>query len=278
MIGATVPTIGGLHNAFAYGDEWNCDCIQIYLTSSRTWKFTPIEGEQKALYYELWKASRVKEVISHVPFLVNLASPDDELKKKSLDRLRIEAEVAIELDVNLLVLHPGSSRGSDKQLALQNVIAAINIVHEQVGQRSPVILVETMAGQGNVLGSTFEELAQIIDGVVNKEKIGVCFDMAHVFAAGYDISSADKFENVLAEFDAVVGLNKIGLFHINDSKTGLGSHHDRHTYVGGGEIGMEPFRQLLNDSRLAGIPKILELPNHQDIIKDNLEALRALIV
>jgi apurinic endonuclease APN1 len=133
-----------------------------------------------------------------------------------------------------------------------------------------------MAGQGNVLGSSFDELAQIISGVGNQDKIGVCFDMAHVFAAGYDISSVDEFASVLADFDATVGLSKIGLFHINDSKTELGSHHDRHALVGGGEIGAEAFRQLLSDSRFTETPKVLELPNQQNVIKDNLAFVRGL--
>lgn len=276
-IGATVPTIGGLHKGFEYARDWKCDCIQIYLTSSRRWESAALASDQKKLFAEAWEASQVREVISHVPFLVNVASPDPELRRKSIERLRIEVDTAAELNVRLLVLHPGSPRDSDRGEAKLRTIEAINKVLEDFGQQSPIILIETMAGQGTVLGSTFEEIAELVDGIEKQSSVGVCFDTAHVFAAGYDISGKDGYQQVMSEFDSIVGVSRIGLFHINDSKTKIGSHHDRHTYVGEGEIGIETFRELLKDRRFESLPKVLELPGRGDSIKDNLRLLRSLL-
>jgi deoxyribonuclease IV len=274
MLGATVPTTGGLHNAFTYAEQWECDCIQIYLTSSRTWNSPPLTGEQKKLFAEAWKNSRVKEVISHVPFLVNVASPDADLREKSVKRLRLEIEVALELGVKYLVLHPGSPKDSNRDEAIKRAIDAVNVVLADLDEEAPRVLIETMAGQGTILGSTFEEIKLLLDGIEKPGLSGVCFDTAHVFAAGYDISGQDGYEKVFGMFEDVVGVDRIGVFHINDSKTKLGSHHDRHTYVGEGEVGIPAFKSLLGDARFLNIPKVLELPGRGDSIKDNLRLLR----
>lgn len=276
MIGATVPTIGGLYKAFDHATDWNCECIQIYLTMSRRWDSPPLTPEQQQAFLNAWRASNVQEVISHVPFLVNIASPDDDLWHKSVKRLQFEIKTAVDLSVKFLVLHPGSPRESNREDGIRRAIKAINISLEDADDASPMILIETMAGQGAVLGSSFEELAVMLDGVEKRRFAGVCFDFAHVFAAGYDISGYDGYDRVFGEFDSIVGVNEIKTLHINDSQTRLGSKHDRHTYVGEGELGVQAFQAVLHDPRFATVPKVLELPGRGDAIKDNLAFLRRL--
>ncbi len=276
MLGATVPTIGGLHKAFDSATAWDCECLQIYLTMSRRWDSPPLTFEQQQAFLASWHASNVQEVISHVPFLVNIASPDTILWNKSVKRLLFEVKTAVELSVRFLVLHPGSPRESDREDGIRRAIEAVNISLEDADDTCPMILIETMAGQGTALGSSFEELARMLGDIEKRRFAGVCFDMAHVFAAGYDISGYEGYERVLAQFDSIVGADAIGTIHINDSQTRLGSKHDRHTYVGEGQIGLQAFHSVLRDPRFATIPKVLELPGRGDSIKDNLKFLRNL--
>ncbi|HEY3374771.1 MAG TPA: deoxyribonuclease IV [Candidatus Aquicultor sp.] len=277
MLGATVPTIGGLHNAFKYAADWGCECLQIYLTMSRRWDTPRLSEEARLAFLQAWRTSNVKQVISHVPFLVNVASPEPAMWQKSVNRLHAEIQTAVELEVPLLILHPGSARGTSRADGVQRVIEALNTVLADAGTHSPIILIETMAGQGSVLGSTFDELAEILQGIESRSHVGVCFDVAHVFAAGYDISGTGGYEQVTRRFDESVGLDAIGVVHINDSKTKLGSHHDRHAYVGEGEIGLDMFRALLTDRHFVNVPKVLELPGREDgAIKANLAFVRGL--
>lgn len=185
MLGSNVPTIGGLHKGFEWGDKWQAECIQIYLTLSRRWEVSELSQEEVSKFKTAWQKSKVLEVVAHVPYLVNLASPDKELYKKSVERLRTEVSRALKLGVSMLVLHPGSYGKSNKREGMKRIIDALNIVLED---NPPVkILLETMAGQGTTIGSRFEELAEIIEKVKKPESLGVCLDTGHLFMAGYDI-------------------------------------------------------------------------------------------
>jgi deoxyribonuclease-4 len=276
MIGSNVPTIDGFHTGFAWGDKWGCECIQIYITLSRRWEVPELNQEEITEFNTAWKNSSVKQVVAHVPFLVNLASPNKEIWQKSIVRLITEISRAERLGVPFLVLHPGSYGNLTRREGIKRVTQALDIVFRGFDKLSVKILLETMAGQGTMLGSSFEEIAEILEKATSSESLGVCFDTGHVFMAGYDLRSYEGYESVLREFDKLVSLKKIGCFHLNDSKTRLGSRNDRHACIGEGELGLQVFHALLLDQRFSKTPKILEIPERDKRSKDNLELLRKL--
>lgn len=274
MIGANVPTIGGISKGFYWAKEWGCECIQIYVTLSRRWDVSDLSSEEILKFKSAWQGSPVKKVVAHVPYLVNLASPDENLWKKSINRLSIELSRAQQLGVAFLILHPGSYGNSSIKEGIKRIIDGLNFVLNKTKNLTTKILLETMSGQGTTIGSNFEEIAYILKGVKKTKSLGVCFDTAHVFIAGYDIR---KYETILKEFNKIIGLGKIKAFHLNDAKTKLGSRNDRHACIGEGELGLQVFRAIMNDSRFLNVPKILEIPERDKKSKSNLELLRSLI-
>ena len=214
-------------------------------------------------------------MVAHIPFLVNLASSNRELREKSIDRILIEMTRALELNIKNLVLHPGKCTRFSKSQGLTRIIEGLNDVFNEFNGHAPSLLLETMAGQGNTLGSTFDELHQIITGVKKNQFLGVCLDTCHIFAAGYDISTEEKYNKVLTEFDRLINLTRIGAIHLNDSLTERGSKKDRHQNIGEGFIGEELFRIIVNDARFRSIPKIIEIPKRDTESKRNLDRLRS---
>lgn len=275
MLGSNVPTVGGIVKGFKTAKEWDCECIQIYTTLSRRWEVTYLPSEKIEEFKEEYEKSNVHEVVAHIPFLVNLASSNKELREKSRDRILIEMTRALDLNIKNLVLHPGSCTVSSKSQGLTRIIEGLNDVFNEFNGHAPSLLLETMAGQGNTLGSTFDELHQIITGVKKNQFLGVCLDTCHIFAAGYDISTEEKYDQVLTEFDRLINLTRIGAIHLNDSLTELGSKKDRHQNIGEGFIGEELFRILVNDERFRNIPKIIEIPKRDTESKGNLDRLRS---
>jgi len=275
MLGSNVPTIGGFHTGFKWGDKWGCEVIQIYITLSRRWNVSELTKEEISKFKMVWQESSVKEVVAHVPYLVNLASPDKELYQKSIERLLIEISRAIKFGVSLLVLHPGSYGNSKKEEGIKRVIEALNSVLQEIDFPGKILL-ETMAGQGTTIGSRFEELALILEKVKKPESLGICLDTGHLFMAGYDIRGYEGYQKILDEFDRIIGIEKIKAIHLNDSKTGLGSRSDRHACIGEGKLGLQVFHVILRDEKFKGIPKILEIPERDTKSKDNLELLRNL--
>ncbi len=276
MIGSNVPTIGGFHTGFSWGDKWGCECIQIYITLSRRWEVPELSQKEITVFKTTWENSSVKQVVAHVPYLVNLASPNKEIWQKSLARLITEISRAEKFGVPLLVLHPGSYGNLTRKKGIKRVTEALDIVFQSFDKPLVKVLLETMAGQGTMLGSRFEEIAEILEKAANPKSLGVCFDTGHVFMAGYDLRSYEGYENVLREFGRIIPLEKIAAFHLNDSKTRLGSRSDRHACIGEGELGLQVFHALLRDQRFSKIPKILEIPERDKRSKDNLELLRKL--
>jgi len=275
MLGSNVPTIGGFHAGFKWGDEWRCECIQIYVTLSRRWNVPNLSQNEIAKFKTAWQKSSVKQVIAHVPYLVNLASPIQDLWAKSVNRLLIELSRAAKFGVSLLVLHPGSHGASSRQEGIKKIIEALDNIFEEVDV--PVkILLETMAGQGTMIGSRFEEIAFILEKVQKPELLGVCLDTGHLFMAGYDIRGYKGWESVLNEFNKIIGVGKTGTIHLNDSKTSLGSKSDRHACIGEGKLGLQVFHAILRDQRFKDVPKVLEIPERDTRSKDNLELLRNL--
>ncbi len=276
MLGSNVPTVGGLPMGFKYADDWGCECIQIYITLSRRWDVPKLTQEEINKYKTAWQKSSVEKVVAHVPFLVNLASSDKEIRKKSIGRLTIENYRANIVRVSFLVLHPGSYGTSSRQDGIKRIIEALDVVSQKIDNSSTKILLETMAGQGTMIGSSFEEIASILEKLEKPEFFGVCFDTAHVFISGYDIRGYEGYEKVLGKFDEIIGFDKIKVIHLNDSKTNLGSKNDRHACIGEGQLGLQVFHAILRDPRFVNVPKILEIPERDKRSKDNLELLRRL--
>lgn len=274
MLGSTVPTVGGMEKAFYWGDKWGCEAVQFYITLSRKWEVDKISEEKIRLFKDAWKKSNVKEVVAHIPYLVNLVSENEATKEKSVERMISEIERAKVLGVKYLVLHPGSAGKQDKKDAIKILKKGFDRVFSKIDPGNVNILIETMPGQGSSLGSSFGEIAEILSVLNNDKVFGVCFDSAHVFEAGYDIN---KYEETFKEFEKHISIKKMKAFHLNDSKTALSSKVDRHEHIGKGKIGLRFFKSLLNDKRFKKIPKILETPETEEKSEENLKTLKNLI-
>lgn len=280
MLGSNVPAHparGGLATLFQYAEAWSCECAQTYITLSRRWNVTDLLPEEILNFKSSWQKSHVKQVVAHVPLLVNLASSANSIWQKSKHRLSIEVSRANQLGVQFLVLHPGYSGNLRKRTAIERIIGALDDIFENINDSNAKILLETTAGQGTSIGSRFEEIAYILEKTRKTQFLGVCFDTCHVFAAGYDIHGYRGYERVLEKFDDVIGLDRLKVIHLNDSKTEFGSRVDRHAPVGEGKLGVQVFHALVKDQRFHDIPKVLELPK-QDVqmIPQQLKFLRKL--
>ncbi len=278
MLGATVPTTGGIHNAFKWGDKWKIEAVQFYLTLSRQWKVNEMSEQEKQKFRDSWNQSNVEEVVAHIPYLVNLTSATKTTREKSVDRMIAEIERAKELGVKYLVLHPGSPGKNGKEKGIKLLREGFDEVFKNVNPEGVEILIETMAGQGTSLGSSFKELAEILSALDKEETFGICFDSAHVLEAGYDIRGERGYKNVLEEFEKYISLKKIKCFHLNDSKTEFNSNSDRHEHIGKGKIGLTFFKKLLNDNRFKNIPQIIETPKMGERSEENINILRNLIL
>ncbi len=279
LIGAHMSIAGGIHNAFAHGTRAGCRTLQIFLKSSSQWKAKTLTMEDRHLFAEAQKQSRIAPVVAHNSYLINLASPDAALRKKSLDAFVEEMRRANFLGVSSVILHPGSHMGSGVDAGVKSAADCLNRALDIVPP--PVkILIENTAGQGNCLGRSFEELAAILERVKSRERVGICLDTCHTFASGYDIRTERGYRKTMRAFDRLIGVDRIAVFHVNDSKGELGSRTDRHAHIGHGHIGLEGFRCLVNDRRFTRIPKILETPKGPDLKEDlmNLATLRGLVV
>lgn len=278
LVGAHMSIAGGMHLAFERGKRAGCSAIQIFLKSSNQWKAKILTEEDRALFLQAHRQSDIGPVLAHDSYLINLASPDQTLRRKSLHAFTEEMKRANYLGVPSLIMHPGAHMGAGIQAGIARVAHALRHALESV--EPPVaILVETTAGQGSSLGSSFEQLAAILEKVRYPARIGVCLDTCHAFASGYDIRTDEAYDRTMKEFDRLIGLEKIRAFHVNDSKKDLGSRVDRHTHIGKGFIGLSAFRCLVNDSRFATVPKILETPKGTGFREDrrNLAILRKLV-
>jgi deoxyribonuclease-4 len=278
-LGAHMSISGGLHLAIDRAVAAGCNVLQIFTRNSNQWKGKPVSDGDAALFRTKFAASGLHEVISHDIYLINLAAPAGETREKSLVAFRDELETCARLGITKVVMHPGSHLADPPEVGLARVIEAFDLLFTEVPQFEGRVLIETTAGQGSNLGRTFEELATIINGSRFPEKFGVCFDTCHTFAAGYDTASEEGYRDTMAQFERLIGLERLHCFHFNDSKKGLGSRVDRHDHIGQGTLGLNPFRFILNDPRFATVPKILETPkgDNEDMDAVNLSVLRGLV-
>ena len=277
-LGAHMSIAGGVFNAFAAGEEFGCDTIQIFVKSSNQWKAKPLSDEEIEKYRAEQKRTEITPVVAHDSYLINLGSPDAALLQKSRDAYLIEMERCEKLKIPYLVTHPGSHMNAGEEAGIAKIAESINWLFERTEDYKVKITLETTAGQGTNLGHKFEQIAAMIEKSRQPDRLAVCFDTCHAFAAGYDIASRGGYDRTWADFDRIIGLKKLAVIHLNDSKKGQGSRVDRHAHIGEGELGRKPFEFIMQDERFARIPKILETPKGDDGRMDdvNLGLLRKL--
>ena len=287
-LGAHMSTAGGVFKAYERAHNVGCDSMLIFTKSNRQWKAKPITEQDVAKYKKAAeKYDQIYPVSVHASYLINIASPKPELWEKSYLALKDEVERAAQFDIPMITFHPGSFTDSDAESGLSKIAFGLTRLLQETAETAPNVTVclETMAGQGTNLGLLFEQLAAIYEQVGDDARLGVCMDTCHIFAAGYDIRTPEAYENTLAQFDQIVGLDKIKCFHLNDSKFELGSRKDRHAHIGDGHIGLEGFANFVNDPRWADYPAHLETPktekdddgNEIEMDAVNLSRLRDLI-
>ncbi len=269
---------GGVHLSLERGRSIGCNAVQLFVKSSNQWKAKPLSPEDIGLFREKSREYSPGSIMAHTSYLINIASPDRELLEKSKAALLVEVERSETLGIPWLVLHPGSHRGSGEEAGIKSIAKSLNQLFKRTAGYTNSILLETTAGQGNTIGHTFEQLAAIMEQIVDKERIGICFDTCHTFAACYDLTTQKSYNSVFKSFDEILGIDNLKAFHLNDSLGALCSRKDRHAGIGKGEMGIEPFRFLMNDSRFSNIPMVLETPKGPDLKEDveNLALLRSL--
>lgn len=270
---------GGVHKALQRAKSIGADSCQVFVKNNMQWMGRLHTAAELALYETEVAANSLKAVFGHTGYLINLGAPPSENRERSIKSLIQEIELATTLKLPFLVMHPGAHLGAGEEAAIRQIVAGLDEVFAATRRSSVRIALENTAGQGSCLGHKIEHLAAVFDGVKKPERLGICLDTAHFFAAGYDIRSRKGWEAAIGEVESLVGCEQILAFHLNDSKTDLGSRVDRHAHIGQGKIGKEGFRHIVNDPRFANHPGCLETPKSDDLHEDieNLERLRALV-
>lgn len=270
---------GGVHKAVERALGIGCTTLQLFVKNNNRWKGPTLKEDDIATYKALLSKSRIGPVVAHSAYLINLCATNKIFLEKSREAFKEELDRAELLGIEYLNFHPGAHMGAGEEEGIKRIAESLNIAHDQTpGYRVKSVL-EGTAGQGTALGYRFEQLKAIIDLVEQKDRMAVCLDTCHLYAAGYDIATEEGYEKTFQEFDAILGLKRLVAFHVNDSKKGLGSRVDRHEHIGKGAIGLEGFRLLMNDRRFRNIPKILETPKGPDLKEDveNMKTLKRLI-
>jgi deoxyribonuclease IV len=270
---------GGVGNAFLEGKKVDCDAIQIFTKSSRQWASRPYTKEEIEQFHVNRKETGIGTVVAHDSYLLNLGSPDTALRTRSVAAFIDELERCEILGVTNLIAHPGAHVGAGELDGIKTIAKSLDEVHRACRGYRVKVTLEITAGQGSNLGYRFEQIGHMIDATRESERLRVCFDTEHAFAAGYDIRTRDGYERTFGEFDEVIGIKLLAAFHLNDSKKEFNSRVDRHEHIGKGHIGIEAFRMLINDRRFWGLPMCLETPKGPDLKEDreNLALLRSLI-
>lgn len=271
---------GGVSKAPGRAHDVGANAIQIFTKNNTQWRSAPLADKEIAAFHENARALDIGVFASHTCYLINLASPDEALLQKSRSAFIDEMDRADALAIPNLVFHPGAHTGAGEEEGLRRIVESLDWACDQRPSSKVTLAIETTAGQGTGLGHRFEQIARILGDVKNPDRFGVCVDTCHIFAGGYDISTEKGYADTLREFDRLIGVKRIRVFHINDSKTPLGSRVDRHEHIGKGKIGLDAFRFLLNDPRFFKTPMILETPKGKEGEEDklNLRVLRGLMV
>jgi deoxyribonuclease-4 len=263
-VGLHLSIAGGVHQALRAALALRCQTVQIFVKNQRQWRAAPLDPEDVSAWHTLLATPGFGPAIAHATYLINLASPSRSLHARSVAAFTEELERCDLLDIPYLVVHPGAATGSEPSEAVRRVAEALNRIFDRKPDMGVRPALELTAGQGSCLGATFEELAEIIDQVEQPDRVAVCVDTCHAFAAGYDLRDAAGYTAMMALAERTVGVSRICCWHLNDSKGGCGSRLDRHTHIGHGEIGTGGFVQVLSDARFADVPLVLETPKGED--------------
>ena len=279
LFGAHQSIAGGFAKAIIRGKKATCDTIQMFNKSSNQWRAKELTQIDIDEFFRQIDETGVTVATSHTSYLINIASPDETLNTKSYEALKVEMERCERLNSPNLVMHPGSHVGSGEEAGMNRVSANINKLLTELENGTVRLLLEATAGQGSNLGYSFEQLAYMMNQVEDKTRIGVCLDTCHIFAAGYAITDPKDYKKTMKNFDDIIGLKNLYIIHANDSLREFGSRKDRHEHLGKGHIGIEAFRNFVNDNRLKKIPMILETPKGDELTEDieNLKLLRSLV-
>jgi deoxyribonuclease-4 len=280
LLGAHMSIAGGVSQALDRAATVHSNAVQVFTKNNRQWAGPPISATDVARWNEQRPALGIVAAVSHASYLINLASPKDDLWEKSITAHRDELERAHAYGITNVVLHPGAHTGAGVAAGIERIAAALNRIHAATPAcANTATCLELMAGQGSVLGRSLEELRAMIGLVEDRSRVAVCIDTCHAFAAGYDIRDEAGYTEFVVAIERELGLATVHVWHLNDSKGTLGSNLDRHTHIGEGEIGADGFRWVLNDLRWAGIPLLLETPKEETLEEDamNLARLCALV-
>ncbi len=279
LLGAHMSIAGGTPNAIDRARRAGCTVLQIFVKNSNQWKGKPLAEEEVQAFRASRTAAGLVDVVAHTCYLINLASPEGALRRQSIDTFLEELRRATLLGLSHLVVHPGSHGGDGETIGISRIADALNEIHERAAQTPVSVALEGTAGQGTSVGYRFEHLRDILAGCRQPDRVSICLDTCHLFTSGHDFRTLEGYERMIEAFDRTVGLPKLRVLHCNDSKRELGSRVDRHEHIGKGQIGVDGFRWLMNDPRLARVPKILETPKGLTLRLDkrNLRVLRGLV-
>jgi deoxyribonuclease-4 len=284
ILGAHQSIAGGYYRAAEIARQCGCDCVQLFTKNNNQWRAKELTDDDAVRFQAALREAKVLHPLSHDSYLINLAAPDEVLWRRSLEAFIVELQRAERLGIPYVVTHPGSYTSSSEQAGLKRIVQALDETHRQTRGLQVRTLLENTAGQGTNLGWRFEHLAEIIGSVKDPDRLGICIDTCHVFAAGYPLATQKQYKATFRDLDKLVGLKLIKAFHLNDSKRELGSRVDRHEHIGKGQLGLEPFRFMLNDSRFKKIPMYLETPKEAngenrglELDAMNLKTLRGLV-
>lgn len=277
LLGAHVPITGGVFNAPGHGAAVGAEAIQIFTRNQMQWACRPLGEEEAARFKEALAGSGVRQVLTHGSYLMNLASPQKEFLSRSRDCLVTEIERCHLLGVPYVVLHPGAHMGEGEEAGLSAIARSLDHVLERTEGLPVMPLLEATAGQGTSLGYRFEHLAGILDRVRRPERVGVCLDTCHLYAAGYDLATEEGYAETLGAFSRIVGLDKLQAVHLNDSRRERGSRVDRHARAGEGLLGLDTFARIVNDRRFRGLPLVVETPGPLAAWKKEIARLRSLV-
>lgn len=265
LLGAHMSISGGVSNALDAAAAVGSNAVQVFTKNNRQWGGPPVDPEDTARWHEQMPALGIEYAVSHATYLINLASPKDPLWGRSIGAQKDELKRAQAYGIPHVVLHPGAHTGSGEEAGVARVSAALNRLHDELPECADTLtLLELTAGQGTTLGYSFGQLAEIIAGVEDKSRVGVCVDTCHALGAGYDFRTPEGYAAMMAEIEETIGLETVKCWHFNDSKNDVGTRKDRHDHIGEGFVGLGGFRHILNDTRWDGIGMLLETPKDND--------------
>ena len=280
--GAHMSIAGGFERAVLAAHDMGFQAVQVFTKNSNQWNAPALTFEQAGAFRQALERTGIRDTVAHSSYLINLASPDDALWKRSIEAMVVEMQRCHELGIGDLVVHPGAHMGTGEETGLRRIALAIDELHRRTQDLGVTIDLETTAGQGSWLGYRFDHLQSILELVTHPRRLGVCVDTCHIFAAGYSLDRPERYDGTIKQLDGTIGIDRLRVWHLNDSSRECGSRVDRHAGIGAGKMGLEPFRHLVNDLRFRHLPMILETPkgieDGEDLDARNLRILKQLVI